>query len=191
MFLVGCAGFALFFLGDYNDLRLRKRALALCFPAGCALLTVSAAALALRHPSPLPWAAARAAAWALTAVFLALEVYTLFFAIPAGASYAAPGKKRPVCRAGVYALCRHPGVLWFGAAFFFLWLAAGLPLGAALVWTALDVLLVIYEDAAVFPALMDGYDDYRASTPFLIPTCASLRRCFSTDRIAGKEKPER
>ena len=94
------------------------------------------------------------------------------------ASYARPGEKRPACTTGVYALCRHPGVLWFAGLFACLWLAAGLPLQDAAVYTILNVLLVWFEDRCVFPDLLEGYEAYRASTPFLIPNGKSIRACI-------------
>ena len=104
---------------------------------------------------------------------------TLFFALPAEASYAHPGEDRPVCASGVYALCRHPGVLWFAGAYLCLWGGCGFPLWAAVLYTVLDVLLVVFEDGWVFPARLSGYDDYRRTTPFLLPNRSSLRALFA------------
>ena len=111
---------------------------------------------------------------------MALEVYTLFFALPVEASYASPGEKRPACTTGVYALCRHPGVLWFAGLYGCLALAAGLPLWEAAVLSAMNVGLVAFEDRCVFPARLEGYGAYQASTPFLVPNRASIRACRKT-----------
>ena len=175
-FLLGLGAFALFFLSDYNDWRLRKKRLKLCFPLGGVLLL---AAICLR------WGEAgavvsgwlRGVVFLLGAGFLALLVYTLFFAIPLEASYARPGEKRSVCTTGVYALCRHPGVLWFAGVYACLWLAAGLPLWEAALYSGLNVLLVVFEDRCVFPAQLEGYDAYQAQTPFLLPNRQSIRAC--------------
>ena len=176
-FLLGLGAFALFFLSDYNDWRLRKKRLKLCFPLGGVLLL---AAICLR------WGEAgavvsgwlRGVVFLLGALFLALLVYTLFFAIPLEASYARPGEKRSVCTTGVYALCRHPGVLWFAGLFACLWLAAGLPLLDAAVYCILNVCLVWFEDRCVFPGLLEGYGAYQTSTPFLLPNGKSIRACM-------------
>ena len=77
----------------------------------------------------------------------------------------------------MYALCRHPGVLWFAGLYGCLWAAAGVPLWEAALYSGLNVLLVIFEDRCVFPARLEGYGAYQASTPFLLPNRRSIRAC--------------
>ena len=150
-----------------------------CFPLG-ALLLVLGTVLEARQGTPLVHGWLRGLLFALGGLFLALEVYTLFFALPVEASYASPGEKRPACTTGVYALCRHPGVLWFAGLYGCLALAAGLPLWEAAVLIAFNVGLVAFEDRCVFPARLEGYGAYQASTPFLVPNGASIRACRKT-----------
>lgn len=177
MFTLGCLAFALFFIGDYNDLKLHKKPLACCFPAGAVLLC--AAVLGQLSPkSALLGSSWRWVVLALGAVFALLLIYTLFFAFPATDAYASPGKRRRVYTAGVYALCRHPGVLWLLGLMLCLWAGAGLSLAAVAVYTSLNVLLVLWEDKTVFPRLLDGYTEYKRATPFLLPTANSVKRCF-------------
>lgn len=175
--LTGTGGFLLFFLSDWNDLRWRKKGLRFCFPLGAALLAAATAAACWRGTAPAD-GGLRAGAGVLALVFLALEVYALFFALPPKASYAAPGERRETRASGVYALCRHPGVLFFVPLYLCLWLAFGLPLPHVTLYALLDVLLVVYEDFCVFPAVLEGYGDYRKQAPFLIPNSASLRACL-------------
>lgn len=170
--------FALFFLGDWNDWRGRRPALRLCFPAGFAALTVSAV-LSIGRAKPFTDAVLRVLAGLVALTSLALLVYTLFFAIPAGDAYVRQGEKRPACTTGVYALCRHPGVWWLLFLYLGLWGSAGVPPVTGLAVTALNVLLVLFEDRLVFPARLSGYGPYRRATPFLIPNLASVRACFS------------
>lgn len=171
---LGLCAFALFFLSDYNDWRMGRQALGICFPLGAALL---AAGTLLRcgTKSVICGGWLRMALLLGALGFLALLTYTLFFAIPPEASYARPGEKRKVCTTGVYALCRHPGILWFAGAYGCLSLAAGLPVVDSGVYCILNVLLVLFEDRCVFPKLLEGYRDYQASTPFLIPSGKSIR----------------
>ena len=175
-YLFGTIGFALFFLSDYNDWRLARKELKFAFPMGMLLLVIGTAMDASSEAALLHgWL--RIAGFVLMALFLALEIYTLFFALPAEASYARPGEERAVCTTGVYALCRHPGVLWFAGVYGCLWLTVGMPLWEAALYCGLDVLLVAFEDLCVFPARLEGYDAYRAQTPFLLPTRQSIRAC--------------
>lgn len=174
---LGLCAFALFFLSDYNDWRMGRKGLRLCFPLG-AILLAAGTLLRCDGKSALSAGGLRMAAICGAAAFFALLIYTLFFAIPADASYAKPGEKRKVCTTGVYALCRHPGVLWFMGLYACLSAAAGLPAADSVVYSAANVLLIWFEDRLVFPALMEGYDAYREKTPFLLPNGRSIRDCF-------------
>ena len=175
-YLLGLCAFALFFLSDLNDWRLRQRGLKVCFPLGGALLTVGTVLEIRRRVAPVSgWP--RWLCILLAAGFLALLVYTLVFALPAEASYGRPGEKRPACTTGVYALCRHPGVLWFAGLYLCLWAAFGLPLWEAASLSGWNVLLVWFEDRCVFPAVLEGYGDYQRTTPFLLPNRRSIRAC--------------
>jgi len=131
----------------------------------------------------LAWSAARAhplraaCLWAAALVCLALLVYTLFFALSFDGTYRAPDRGRKVCRSGMYALCRHPGVLWFFLFYLLIWLGA--PCSASLLGgsalCAANFLYILVQDLWTFPRTFTDYDDYRLSVPFLIPTPASVR----------------
>ena len=178
-YLLGLCAFALFFLNDYNDWRLGRKALNVCFPTGAVLLVIGTVVEISRGESLVKgWL--RGGFVALAGLFLLLLAYTLFFAIPVEASYTRPGEKRSVCTTGVYALCRHPGVLWFIGLYLCLWVAARLPLWEAATFSILNVCLVWFEDRCVFPEKLEGYGAYQASTPFLLPTGQSIRACIKT-----------
>lgn len=118
------------------------------------------------------------------ALFFALLLYTLFFAIPFGASYLDNAGGRLVYRRGMYALCRHPGVLWYAGFYFGLyWAFGGVPLlTLAVAGTVLDVLYAAFQDVWTFPRMFADYGTYKRETPFLLPNGASLRRCMRTLR---------
>lgn len=187
-FALCAAGFALFFLYDRHSVRPLARIFGGAFAAGLACLIAATALAAARAARPLG-----GAGWALLAgalVFLALEVYTLFFALPFSDTYVEQAQGRLAYTEGVYALCRHPGVLWFAGGYLCL---AG-ALGSGRLWAfcglmvALDVAYVVLQDRWTFPRTFANYPEYRALAPFLIPTAASLRRCAQTLR---KEDPRR
>lgn len=123
----------------------------------------------------------------ITVFFAFLLIYTLFFAIPFDASYSAKklsadvSGQRLVCRSGVYALCRHPGVLWMAGMYFFLWVAIG---GTQLCWlfvstTICNFTYVIFQDVWTFPKLFTDYENYRKEVPFLIPTKDSIVQSYT------------
>lgn len=175
LFYLGCLSFALFFLGDINDLRWKNKALSLCFPFGFVMLIAVYFILFFKNVAPVSmlWSILFAG---LAVLFLLLTLYSLFLAIPFAASYAFPGQLRPVHTHGVYTLCRHPGVLFFIPMNIILFAAFGFPVYAAFLYCILNILLVLFEDIFVFPKLLSGYDLYKKSTPFLIPNGASIRR---------------
>ena len=175
-YLLGLCGFALFFLSDYNDWRLHKASLKGSFPAGGVLL-VTGTVWEIRRGEPLVSGWLRGCFFALAAILFLLLIYTLFFALPVKEAYASHGEKRSVCTTGVYALCRHPGVLWFTGLYVCLWIAAGIPFGLTLLLSVSNIGLVWFEDRYVFPGVLEGYQDYQKKTPFLIPTGQSIRAC--------------
>lgn len=89
-FCLSLCGFALFFLSDYNDWRPGRKGLKFCFPLG-ALLLVLGTVLEARQGTPLVHGWLRGLLFALGGLFLALEVYTLFFCPAGGGVLCKPG----------------------------------------------------------------------------------------------------
>ena len=110
----------------------------------------------------------------------------VFFALPFSRTYV-KGAGGDVVDTGLYALCRHPGVLFFFGLYLWVWLLSGRDamLICAVVLSACDVLHVWVQDRYYFPKTIRGYDGYRRRVPFLIPTAASLGHCART--LTGKE----
>ena len=189
---LGAGAFLLFFLYEAHVVSGRFRVLHACFLSGCLLLTAATlglAAGAVMCPDAIPARLIGGGCGAL--VFLALLVYTLFFALPFSATYTQAGGtqgtgKPCVCRTGVYALCRHPGVLWLAGVHLCVWLMSGtgVTLAAFLLFTALNVAYVTLQDSWSFPRCFADYDDYKKNVPFLLPRPRSVRRCFET--LAGR-----
>jgi hypothetical protein len=82
----------------------------------------------------------------------------------------------------MYALCRHPGVIWFFFLYLFLFLSTGtkVMLQAWIVWTVMDIIHIYVQDKWIFPKSLCDYQVYQGNTPFLIPSIASIKKCFST-----------
>ena len=183
--LLGAASFFAFALSDFFGVLRPRRGAPAFFALGGVLLAASTLWLVLRRGTgalfgrlwPLRWLSL-----ALAAAGLALLVHPLFFALPAGGSGVAPPPdgKLPLVDTGVFALCRHPGMLWLGLGYLGLWGAlGGAGLGLAFVlFTALDLAYVFWQDRRVFPHSIAGYERYRARVPFLLPSARSLRACL-------------
>lgn len=147
--LLGCLSFLLFVLGDLNSVNWGVRALRPCFFAGCLLLAGSTAALLITaRPRFLLPAPLRGLAGFFGALFLLLLVYSLFFALPFQQTYLEEAAERRAYDRGVYALCRHPGVLWFILFYLCCWLVRG---SDALFWawilfSLLNVGYIVLQD---------------------------------------------
>ncbi len=172
---IGCLAFIFFLIFDLNKIAHYHRYLNLSFILGILLLLFCSAAILFNNNSQIstPW---RCLTGLLALLFLVLLFYTLFGAIPFKKTYIKTNRNT-VVRTGMYALCRHPGVLWFFFFYLFLGLTAGnrLMLIAALVWTCIDVLYVCIQDRWIFPLVLEDYHTYQNAVPFLIPDMTSFR----------------
>ena len=175
--LLGAACFAPLYLFDRLKLSGRGRGAGFWFLLGClGIFAASAGAFFSGEPRFLLPFPGRLLAGILTLVCAAGLSWALFFALPFSGTYVGQ-QQSTVVDSGLYALCRHPGVLWFAGLYGCLWAAAGVPLWEAALYSGLNVLLVIFEDRCVFPARLEGYGAYQASTPFLLPNRRSIRAC--------------
>ena len=186
--MLGCAAFVLFFFYDIAGATGRFYPFRIGFAAGCLLLLSSTAGLVWQGL----WG--RHIVWPvffiftlLAFLFLVLLVYTLFFALPFHDTYIHGTTAPSLCRSGVYALCRHPGVLWLSGFYLCLYAALGtrMLLAAFVVFTLFDIAYVVFQDRWSFPNQFPEYDDYRQSTPFLLPNVRSIRQCVRTWRVTG------
>lgn len=170
----GTVSFLLFFLGDLNDAFWHRRSLKPAFLIGTLLLTVSTAGLLLQQfPKELKLPNFLWLAMAL--LFGVLLIWSLFFSFPASQAYVESSRQRAACTDGMYALCRHPGVLWFWLMYGCLIPAVGFPAEVSLLYGLMNTLLAWAEDKWIFPILFFNYQDYKTRTPFLIPTAGSFR----------------
>ena len=196
MFVAGCVSFALLFLSDIDECWFKVKASRILFAIGFLLLSISTTMLCIRGFSENIFSFGIRAIFSFScAMFVALLIYTLFFALPFKNTYVssevAPSEKN-VKNSGVYALCRHPGIIWFFLLYVSLWGATGLRITEAFVFSGLNLLYAAFQDIFIFPHTIDGYMEYKKNIPFLIPSPKSIRMCFgnrrvtSTDEISGK-----
>ena len=184
--LLGMLGFLLFFLYDVNSFTWRSRLLHKSFALGVTLLAAAtvldlAAALRMGAFSGLKDLILLVAG----ALCLAALVYCLFFALPFSATYLEENAPR-----GVYALCRHPGVLCMLGMYLF-WGLGALPatmLRNGLIFSGFNTVYVCFQDRMTFPRTFPDYPDYQKNVPFLIPTGASIRAAWRTRRRSAEEE---
>ena len=192
--VLGIAGFGLYLLYDINSYTMQNRLFSNGFWGG-SLLIAAATGTAL-------WQAGKQGGFSGTAdivlVLLALLaficlIYSLFFALPFQETYVSQAECRPVCDQGVYALCRHPGVICFFVVYLFLGLAA-LPTPfwrIGLAFSVLNLLYAWFQDRVTFPKTFDNYEEYRSCVPFIIPNPESIRNAKRTlkrfDKKEGKK----
>ena len=192
---LGIGGFLLYLLYDVNSFTYRLRLLHGAFALGT-LLVGAATALDLLEAWRLgAFSGPGDAALLLAAgACLAALVYSLFFALPFQETYRQQEQGRHVYDGGVYALCRHPGILCFFGLYLCLGLAAlpGGLLAHGLAFSLLDLAYAGFQDRVTFPKTFCDYEAYRKKAPFLIPTGDSIRRARQTwGRPASEEERPR
>ena len=187
--ILGVAAFILFLLYDLEQAQLLPRRfhkfVRFFFLIGVLLLLLSTAAVIWYEIINLSAWGIRQVFFSVVAVFfLLLLLYTLFFALPFEETYVSQNGCKTYER-GMYALCRHPGVLWFTGCYACLWLAFGgmLLLYMAVLYCSLNILYVILQDVVTFPRVFTDYALYKQRVPFLIPTLQSIRNCIQTWNI--------
>lgn len=180
--LTGAAAFVFLFFFDVYTLKDKSLQKYICGLAGLGLLVFSAVmAVTVSEAHTFP-GFIRYPAWLLLAAAVWLLIYSLFLELPFDNTYKSKQHSTVLIDTGTYALCRHPGVLWFALLFLFFFLATGaeLLIAAGIIWTCLDVLHVYLQEKLFFTRMFPGYAGYMESTPMLIPTSRSLKKCIST-----------
>ncbi len=182
---LGVLAFLLFVISDINSIIMKNKLLNSCFFMGFILLVIATAGIILSE-----WDKSfRMLLFGFLAfIFLILLIYTLFFALPFKKTYIDTHSSPKVCDSGVYALCRHPGVLWFIGFYLFFGLALNmmLLLLAAFIFSSLNIIYVVFQDRWTFINTFDNYEKYKINTPFLLPNIKSIKRCLHT--LLGKEE---
>lgn len=117
-------------------------------------------------------------AMVIAVVGFAAMMESLFFSLPKG-TYVDPAAPRCVYRRKMYALCRHPGVLWYCVFY------AMLPIIMPGVETVAlcgafclgDLVYMLVQDLWSFPKIFSDYQDYKQQVPMIIPTIGSIKTC--------------
>ncbi len=180
--VLGSFSFVFLFLFDVYTLRkdgIKKKIFGIL---GLGLLlysTIMTTVVSTRVVFSTPIRMVAAIGWIFSILLLA---YSLFLELPFVNTYGKREHSNQLVDTGTYALCRHPGVLWFGFAFLFFFLLTGAKLiaVAGIIWTSLDILHVYLQEKIFFKKMFPDYELYIQQTPMLIPTLYSIRKCLST-----------
>jgi protein-S-isoprenylcysteine O-methyltransferase Ste14 len=150
---------------------------------GYSLVMVVLHPVKLQMPSLLSYGG-----WPFLIISAFLLVYSLFVEIPFRQTYAADGVGHRLVKSGTYALVRHPGVLWLALFLMALVLVSRsrLLLIATPLWLFMDVAYVWIQERFFFGKMFPGYEQYKRETPMLIPTPASIVRCWRSVRNRGR-----
>ncbi|ERJ11990.1 methyltransferase [Haloplasma contractile] len=113
---------------------------------------------------------------------LLLLVFSLFIEVSFIKTYGNETHNNNLVNTGTYALCRHPGVLWFAFIFLFLFLFTGaeLLIIAGISWTLMDVIYILLQERYIFNHMFKSYPEYQKTTPMLIPNRTSINKCIET-----------
>lgn len=183
--LMGISAFIIFYLYDFNQIVLKKKVFSLLFLIGCLLLISSSVLLCFLHLPIMSFDMYHMCLLLLAACFLFLLIYTLFFSLPFQETYSdqsLKSKKNKCYRSGMYALCRHPGVLWMFGFYFMLSLAfdSKLMWQACLLFNLMNLIYVVIQDNWTFMHLFCDYHEYRQQVPFLLPNMKSIKNCVKS-----------
>ena len=177
------AAYTLFFLYDWRLASGRGNTGSLAvFGTGCILVVVATAFLLATQLPWCPWDALSLVFLALALVSAALMIKALFFSLPAH-TYTAPGQARHTYARGMYALCRHPGVLWYCLMFASLAIMLRTPAATAgcCILCIGDIAYMVFQDVWSFPRIFCDYAEYQRNVPFFLPTRASVHAAFAMD----------
>ena len=178
--------FLVLVLFDINDVLWKKKAGRVLFFAGMGGILIISIRTVVRAVLTIELPLARVCVFTgMTVLFLILLIYTLFFAIPAEEAYSEMTVKhteRRACTSGMYALSRHPGVIWMSL--LYASLLGALPTKEMaflfLATTICNIGYVVMQDLWTFPQLFCNYTQYKKMTPFLLPTGKSIKKCIRT-----------
>ncbi len=184
---LGCLGFLIIHVFDIVSLKRIPAAKPAIWVLGSGLLAYSVI-MACLTPDKLSLPAwSTWFGWALLSISLSLLIYSLFINLPFRKTYIITGVSDRLITSGLYALVRHPGVMWFILLMVSLILVSSsrIILIASPIWILLDILLVVIQDKFFFGRMFAGYDAYRQKTPMLVPNQRSISAFIRSLKQAG------
>ena len=188
---IGIVAFVLFYLYDFNQVIFKQKILNSFFFIGCLLLMSVTILLIYQHLYIINFSLFQLLTLIAAIIFFILLIYTLFFSLPFEDTYLEDSPKaNRCCQTGIYALCRHPGVLWlFG---FYLMLSfcfdTQIMWQACFIFNMMNLIYVVIQDKWTFMYQFSDYGDYKKQVPFLLPNQKSIKRCIETLKRGGYDE---
>ena len=175
--IIGAIGFAVVHIFDLVALKRVPKLKPIIWSVGSGLLIYSLVMIC-RYPDKVSLPAwSTWLGWGVLAVSASLLIHSLFISLPFRMTYVDDGVGDKLVKSGMYALVRHPGVIWFPLLMLSLIpiSRSSLLLVAAPTFIGLDIALVVIQDKVIFGRMFAGYRNYRRETPMLLPN----KRSFS------------
>lgn len=184
MVLVGVVGFIMLYVYEMNQILWQKSFFKFFFTGGFILIFGSTLFAFISDLSEISNGVQLITGIILFIIFLYLLIYTLFFAIPFKESYVEQFENRTVYKEKMYALSRHPGVLWFVGLYgsLVLIIPTDLMIILCVVLSLLNIVYIFIQDFWSFPKLFVDYKEYKKGTPFLIPSINSVKKSIQSYR---------
>jgi protein-S-isoprenylcysteine O-methyltransferase Ste14 len=191
LFILGSSiGFFLFIIYDINSIKWQSKFVNHFFYIGCFLIITNTLGAIYRFSDAIEMNMISQVVWiSIILSFLILLIFTLFFALPFDSTYVKNDIGRKTYTKGMYALCRHPGVIWFAGLYFSLFFWMGNPniLYLAIVLNLMNFVYIVFQDLWTFPQTFIDYEQYKETTPFIIPNCTSIHRMITTIKSQAGE----
>lgn len=188
---IGILAFILFYFYDVNQVIFKKRLLNHFFFIGCFLLIVATFILVYEHLQFINFSIHQLLTLTLAIICFILLIYTLFFSLPFDDTYIEnSNEKNKCCQTGMYALCRHPGVLWMFGFYFMLALSFNTLMFylACIIFNLMNVIYIVIQDHWTFMHQFIDYQDYKLQVPFLLPNKNSIKQCINTLKRSYKDE---
>ncbi len=187
--IIGSIGFFFYFIYDINSISKNYSSLQKGFLIGTIFVAAASIGMLVSGWKMIDWESLLTYILLLGGMVLfAMLIYTLFFALPFEATYVEKNRERLAYTEGVYAICRHPGVLWYAG--MYLCMAGMIKTREsaiqAIVFILWNVAYIILQDCFIFPQTFRNYKEYKKMTPFLFPNRKSIKRCWKTRKIGKK-----
>lgn len=180
--VLGSIGFLCCFLYDINSITRNYGILKNCFFVGMIWIVCGTVGMFRNGWSEMMTSPVRTVIFGVLACVMAAGlIYTLFFALPFEDTYIKENQKRAAYTEGVYALCRHPGVLWFIGLYLCIWgmIFTREVLVDVMIYCCWNFAYIVLQDRVIFPQTFWNYREYQKTTPFLLPNRKSILRCLA------------